>query len=104
MCVGVEVLARSLLPERTGPRPQRGQRPSRRVGWAPGPAGADGEFEVQQHRPGSPVGACGSLQRGAGGEGGGPLPVVSKGEPWKGSRWLRSASGDWRRPSKVSEA
>ena len=29
----------------------------------------------------------------------GRLPVVSKGEPWKGSRWLRSAWGDWRCPS-----
>ena len=36
--------------------------------------------------------------------GGGRLPVVSKGEPWKGSRWLRSPWGDWRCPSKLSEA
>ena len=50
--------------------------------------------------PGAQWVPFGSLQRGVGER----LPVVSKGEPWKGSCWLRSASGDWRRPSKLSEA
>ena len=36
--------------------------------------------------------------------GGGGLRVVSKGELRKGSRWFRSASGDWRCPTKLPEA
>ena len=50
-----------------GLRPRRGQRHCRGLGGAPGLAGAEGEPGQQQHRPGSPVGAFGSLQRGGGG-------------------------------------
>ena len=64
-----------------GPRQRWCQRPGHGLARAPGPAGAVGELGAQRNRPGSPGGAFGSLQRG----GGGRLPVVSKGEPWKGS-------------------
>ena len=50
-----------------GPRPRWGQRHSHGLGQAPGPEGADGEIEEQQHWPGTPVEAFGSLQRGGGG-------------------------------------
>ena len=50
-----------------GPRPRWCQRPGHGLGRAPGPAGADDELVGQQHRPGSPVDAFGSLQRGGGG-------------------------------------
>ena len=64
-------------------------------------AGLQGLQELTMNLWGNDIGPgaqwvpFGSLQRGVGER----LPVVSKGELRKGSRWLRSASGDWRCPS-----
>ena len=62
-----------------GPRQQRGQRPGHGLRRAPGPEGADGGLEAKRPRPGSPVGAFGSLQKGPG------LLRVTKRELGKGS-------------------